>query len=237
MSKLVSPCLMVHTISSNIGNNAAKFSHNSVQGHHHSLFGVQYYADKSSIRWSMSVGALLDPNSPAARYGSKAILKRPILGCGVIIGPKHRYLVISDLHLPYHHPDSFKFLQAVYEKYNCTKVLNVGDLWDHHRASYHESENDAYSEQEEFDLNMKYSHELQEIFPKMVISTGNHDALPKRKAKTLGLSNYMVKDFNSMYNLKKGWQFVTEHWFETKDSIPIVVPMILKENGKWSGKL
>ena len=104
--------LMTHSVSSNTRNNAAKYSHNTVQGHHHSVFEISYYADMQQIRWSMSVGSLLDPHSPAARYAASNVLKRPILGCGVIVSEKtSNRLVISDLHIPYQHKDAFDFLR------------------------------------------------------------------------------------------------------------------------------
>ena len=162
--------LMVHSVSGNTLTNARNFSYNSVQGHHHSLFGVERYADKGLLRWSMTVGCLLDPNSPAAAYNRRAVLRRPILGVGLILGEKGNSIVISDLHLPYHHKDALDFLQALDHRYRFTQVLNVGDVYDHHRGSYHESEPNSFGEEEEFFLARKAAHELQDIFPNMLIS-------------------------------------------------------------------
>ena len=41
-------------------------------------------------------------------------------------------LVISDLHIPYHHPDAFKFLAALKKKYKPDLVVNIGDEIDQH---------------------------------------------------------------------------------------------------------
>ncbi|QDP62366.1 MAG: hypothetical protein Unbinned8472contig1000_66 [Prokaryotic dsDNA virus sp.] len=228
--------LMIHSVSSNLGNNAAKFCHNSLQGHHHSLFGIQYYADRGKLRWSMGVGCLADPNSPAMRYGSGATLKRPILGCGVLEG-QESFLVISDMHIPYHHKDSFKFLQAVYEFYSCRTVLNVGDLVDHHAGSYHESEPDAMNPEEEYAASQEYLRELEEMFPVMHISNGNHCNIPKRKLKTLGLPPSMVSDYNRLYGLSGGWNWCDEYWFDSKGATPTLVPMELNSKGRWNGKI
>jgi len=228
--------LMIHSISSNIGNNAAKFSHNSIQGHHHSLLGIQYYADKSKIRWSMSVGCLVDLDSPAVRYASGSTLKRPVLGCGLILG-KTNMLVISDLHIPYHHQDSFAFLSAVADRYDCKVILNVGDLIDHHASSYHESEPDAMSPEEEYFESQRYLNELAEIFPKMVITNGNHDNIPKRKLKTLGLPSSMVSDFNKLYKLKNKWTWTDQYYFDSKGGQPVVIPMNLTTTGRWDKRI
>jgi len=224
---------MVHSLSSNTLNNATKFSHHSIQGHHHSIQGVERFADKGMLRWSMSTGCLLDPNSPAARYASRAVLKRPILGCGLLLSQKGSTLVISDLHLPYQHPDAFDFLSALDEQYGFQRVLNVGDIFDHHRSSYHESETDAYGEDEEFRRAQSGAWELQERFPRMVITRGNHDDIPVRKAKTVGLPTSMLHDTNKIYELDDGWKWENQHWFDTWGAYPIVVPMVLNKRGRW----
>ena len=229
--------LMAHSLSSSTLNNATKFSHHSIQGHHHSIQGIERFADKGKLRWSMSVGCLLDPDSPAARYGSKAVFKRPILGCGMLLGPKGNTLVMPDLHLPYHHRDAFDFLWALLKHYKFTRIINVGDIFDHHRPSFHESETDAMNAEDEFDAALRESKTLQEMFPEMIITIGNHDAIPVRQAKNIGLPLAMLSDFNKVYNLKDGWEWVDQYWFDSWGSYPVVVPMVLKKNGRWDGNI
>jgi hypothetical protein len=225
--------LLVHSISTNTLNNAAKFSHNSMQGHHHSSFGVERYADHNQLRWSMTVGCLLDPDSPAARYGSQAVLKRPILGCGMVLGERGNTLVISDLHFPYHHQDALDFLWALHCHYEFVQILNVGDLYDHHRGSYHESEVDALSEEEEYYEAQKYAHELQAMFPDMLIACGNHDAIPQRKLKTVGLPTSMVADYNKLYGTEDTWVWSNTHWVDSLGGYPVTHPMVLNKKGRW----
>lgn len=228
--------LMTHSVGANPIQNAARYSHNSIQGHHHSVFGISYNADMNNLRWHMSVGCLLDQNSPAARYGKQAVLKRPILGCGVIEGDKGNFLVVSDLHIPYHHPDSFRFLKQVHKSYRCKHVICVGDLVDNHSGSYHESEPDAYGPEEEYELSIKYMQELQSIFPKMVITPGNHCLIPQRKAKTVGLPASMLSNFNRIYDLESTWKWVDVHKFDSGNGRPVLVPMRLNKRG-WDGKI
>jgi hypothetical protein len=226
--------LMVHSVSGSLANNAARYSHNTIQGHHHGLFGILYYADMNQLRWSMSVGCLLDTNSPAARYGAGQVLKRPILGSGVVISDKQpNRLVISDLHIPYHHCDSFDFLSAIKKEFKCTEVLNVGDMLDHHAGSYHEAEPDALDPESEYYAAQKYGRELQSIFPQMIITQGNHDKIPQRKLKTVGLPSSMVSDYNALYGFKDGWQWVDQHKFDSGQGKPSVVPMTLNKRGRW----
>ena len=226
-------CLMTHSVSASTKNNAKAFSHNSIQGHHHSLFEISYYADKAQLRWSMSCGCLQDPNGVSARFAAGAVLKRSILGCGVIKSDQGNILVIPDLHLPYHHQDAFEFLVAVKKKYRCRKVINTGDIFDNHTGSYHESEPDAYDPETEYQLTKDYAQGLQKLFPKMVITSGNHDAIPKRKAKTVGLPSSMLSDMNAIYGLKDSWTWVDEYYFDSGNGKPALVPMNLNKRGRW----
>jgi len=77
--------LLVHSVGTNLKANAMRYSHSSVQGHHHSTFGVEYAADTDTLRWAMGVGCLIDPRSPAFQYDKKNVVSRPILGCGIIL--------------------------------------------------------------------------------------------------------------------------------------------------------
>jgi len=229
--------LMTHSLSTNTLNNATKFSHHSIQGHHHSIQGIERFADKGSLRWSMSVGCLLDPNSPAARYGSKAVFKRPILGCGMLLAPRGNTLIIPDLHLPYQHRDAFDFLYKLHMRYKFKRILNVGDIFDHHRPSFHESETDALNSEDEFAAAMRDAEELQSLFPDMIITIGNHDAIPVRQAKSVGLPLGMLSDFNRVYGLKASWKWREQHWFDSWGSYPLIVPMVLRKGGRWDGNI
>ncbi|MFL0802568.1 MAG: metallophosphoesterase [Agarilytica sp.] len=226
-------CMVKHSVSGNTLNNARSFSYNSVQGHHHSIFGVERYADTAVPRWSMTVGCLLDPWSPAARYASGATLRRPILGLGMTLGEQGNKLFISDLHFPYHHKDTFDFLYALNSYYNFVEVIQVGDLFDHHRGSYHESEPDAYGEEEEFYAAQQAAWTLQALFPHMTITYGNHDDIPKRKLKTVGLPTSMLSDMNRVYELDDGWVWTDEYWLNTLGGYPVTHPMILNKRGRW----
>jgi hypothetical protein len=228
--------LMSHSLSGNTLSNAKQFSHHSIQGHYHSLQGVERFADKGKLRWSMSVGCLIDPASPAARYGSTMVLKRPILGCGMLLGERST-LVVSDLHLPYQHRDAFDFLAALNDYYKFERFLCVGDIFDHHAPSYHESETDAMNPEDEFEAATDSAHALQTLFPEMSITVGNHDAIPVRQAKTVGLPLGMLSDFNRVYGLKQGWKWSQDCWFDSWGSYPVVIPMVLKSKGRWDGNI
>jgi predicted phosphodiesterase len=88
-------CLLIHSMGANTLSNARNHSHHSIQGHHHSRFGIEYFGDTDVIRWSMTVGCLINPHSPAFNYASKATLNRPIIGCGGIIDDEPRLFIMQ----------------------------------------------------------------------------------------------------------------------------------------------
>jgi len=126
-------------------------------------------------------------------------------------------LVISDMHIPYHHPDSFAFLEAVRDKYKINKVLNVGDVLDKHQTSYHAKEHEALGANEEFRTSKYYINKLAELFPTMDIATGNHDALSMRKAKDVGIPKYMLKSDKEAYGLPDTWRFNKHFFYKEED--------------------
>lgn len=225
---------MFHAWSASFIQNAKK-AHNSIQGHYHSKAAIVYYGDGSLLRWHMTVGCLIDHKAPVFRYAKG---DKPIIACGVILSDKGNFLVISDLHVPYQHQDALDFLKAVEECYECEHILNVGDIVDHHSGSYHESEPDALSPSEEYRRAKEDLAGIQVAFPNMVITRGNHDDIPTRKLKTAGLPMEMLSDFNRLYDLNEGWQWIEgEYEFDTGNSVPIIVPMQLTSAGRWNGKL
>jgi len=62
-----------------------------VQGHHHGTFEIVYNGTPASLNWGMTVGCLIDDSSLAFAY-NKNTLKRPIIGCGVIINGQPKLL-------------------------------------------------------------------------------------------------------------------------------------------------
>lgn len=63
---------------------AAHNSANLVVGHEHGKFDIEYSASSSHLYYGMHCGCLVDKNSLAFAYG-KHSLRKPIIGCGVIL--------------------------------------------------------------------------------------------------------------------------------------------------------
>lgn len=73
-----------HNRSKNSLANSKNVSMNFIQGHHHSNFDIQYWANELDIYWGMTCGCLVDKSSLAFAYG-KTTKEKPIIGCAMII--------------------------------------------------------------------------------------------------------------------------------------------------------
>lgn len=75
--------LFKHQASGILGD-AAHNACNLVVGHQHGNFSVEYSASSSNLYYGMYCGCLIDKDSMAFAYG-KHSLRKPIIGCGVIL--------------------------------------------------------------------------------------------------------------------------------------------------------
>ena len=116
-------------------------------------------------------------------------------------------LVFGDLHAPYHHNLAISFLKRVHKDYGCREeVVCVGDMYDFHAMSRHLTEPDAPSPTQEYKKARDFIKKLGEAFPKGKLVLGNHDLIPQRQMKELDLPEILLKDYNDLYGLPKGWK-------------------------------
>ena len=119
-----------------------------------------------------------------------------------------RKLIVSDLHLPFEHRGALKFCQETYKRFNCSSVISIGDIFDYHQMSRHVSEPDALGAMEEHRLTNKKLKAWGKAFPLMDIVQGNHDEIPKRQAKEVGIPAQFIRSPHEAYdNLSTGWTF------------------------------
>jgi hypothetical protein len=122
-----------------------------------------------------------------------------------------KVLAIGDLHIPYHHKDSFAFLRALKKKYKgFDLVVNMGDELDQHAISMHDSNPDLPSAGDELRLAKTYVKELEGIFPDMTLLDSNHSSLVYRRALKYGLPKAYLKHYNEFLDVGKGWKWVDD---------------------------
>lgn len=118
-----------------------------------------------------------------------------------------RILLISDMHIPYHHKDTIPFLKHLNEKYKPTRIICLGDELDKHALSYHDSDPDLPSAGDELRKSLPTVQELFKLFPKMDIIESNHGSLVWRKAKTFGIPKHYIKSYNDVLGVDEGWRW------------------------------
>lgn len=119
-----------------------------------------------------------------------------------------RLLVISDMHHPYSHPDTFDFLKALKKKYKFDKVICIGDEIDNHAISFHDSDPDLANAGEELKEAIKALKPLYKLFPKVTVVESNHGSLVYRKALASGLPKAVFRTYNEILEAPKGWEWV-----------------------------
>jgi len=118
---------------------------------------------------------------------------------------KNNVLVIGDTHMPFEHEDYLAFCVSIKKKYDCNKIVHIGDVVDNHSISYHEHDPNGWSPVKEMEETDRHLKRWFKAFPRMLICRGNHDSLVDRKSKTAGLPKRAFKDFRDIWKLPKGW--------------------------------
>jgi hypothetical protein len=76
-----------HSKGVNAKKNSQAMGLSFVQGHHHEQMDIQFWGNPDSLLFGMTVGCLVNPKALAMAY-NKNNLKRPVIGCAVIIDGK-----------------------------------------------------------------------------------------------------------------------------------------------------
>lgn len=121
---------------------------------------------------------------------------------------KQSILVISDLHVPYEHPDTLKFLKAIKKKYKPNLVVQIGDEVDYHALSFHDSDPNLPSAGDELELAIKKLKAYTKLFPKVTVIESNHGSMVLRKALANGMPKQVLKGYNEILEVPKGWKWV-----------------------------
>ena len=118
-------------------------------------------------------------------------------------------LIISDLHIPYHHKDSFEFLKEIKKEFKPDFVVNIGDLLDFHAINLHTHDPDLYSAGMELDSSKEYIKQIEDIFPNVTEVDSNHSSLVYRRALKYGMSKQFLKPYGEFLGTRK-WKWVDD---------------------------
>jgi hypothetical protein len=118
-----------------------------------------------------------------------------------------RILCLSDMHQPYSHPDTLRFLTALKAKYKPTRVVCLGDEVDNHAMSFHDSDPDLPSAGPELRTAIKKLKPIYELFPIVDVLDSNHGSLYYRKGKHHGIPRKALRDYNELLEAPEGWKW------------------------------
>jgi len=117
-------------------------------------------------------------------------------------------ICISDLQIPFHHPDSFEFLLAIKKRFwiNSKKSLciNQGDEVDQYKLSKYISSPDAMSAGMEYTVSLMHLKELWDLFPEQKICISNHTWRIFNKAMAAGIPRAFLREISDFMQAPKG---------------------------------
>lgn len=124
-----------------------------------------------------------------------------------LIKKENRVLVIGDLHEPFCLDGYLEFCKEQYAKFNCNKVVFIGDVIDSHYSSYHETDPDGIGGGQELDMAIEKLALWYNAFPKAHVTIGNHDRIIMRKAFTSAIPKKWLKEYKEVLETPN-WSFV-----------------------------
>lgn len=141
----------------------------------------------------------------------KSFVKSKNITSGIepYVGNPNNIIVLGDTHIPYNHPEYFEFARHIQRKWNCGKVIHIGDVLDFHATTYHQPHPDALSPYYEMELAKLEIEKWKAAFPEMVVTTGNHDRRVSRKMYDSQISSQWQKSIADV--LEVNWQFVNDY--------------------------
>jgi hypothetical protein len=128
---------------------------------------------------------------------------------------KQTILVISDMHHPYGHPDTYEFLKTIKETYKPTDIVCIGDEVDFHDSSFHDSDPDLDSAGIELEKAITSLKPIYKLFPVCTVVESNHGSMMLRKAKAGKLPRKAIKSYNEILDAPKGWKWVFDTIIQT----------------------
>ena len=168
--------------------------------------------DKAGVMsWREIAETLTVPKSTMSDFlRSYTDMKSDVLPLEAFNGEEHdnsRILVISDMHIPYHHENLLPFLKSLKMRYDPTRIICVGDELDKHAMSFHDSDPDLPSAGDELKRALPVIAQLKELFPVMDLIDSNHGSMVYRKSKAHGIPRSYIRSYNEVLGVDEGWKW------------------------------
>ena len=140
-------------------------------------------------------------------------------------GPS-RVGIIGDTHLPYELDGYLEFCQETFDRCDVDTVIHIGDMFDNHSLSFHDSEPMLHNVMGEYESALERAHGWYEAFPEATLIMGNHDRIPARQLRKLGMEpSIYMRPIEDLFGMPEGWTVA--------DSV--VIDNVLYHHGETSG--
>jgi len=144
-----------------------------------------------------------------------------------------RWLLISDLQIPYEHPYALIFCQKLVKHFKIPKenILNLGDETDQYWGSlYKKSINASHTAQQELDDSIRLLKDWYKAFPHMKLCESNHGIRWKRKVLDADIPEQMMRDYKHVIQAPQGWHWA-KYW-----KIKSKFPFMIEHGDDWGGQ-
>ena len=114
--------------------------------------------------------------------------------------------IIADTHLPYELEGYLEFCEETFDAWGVDTVVHIGDFCDNHSLSFHDSEPTLHNVCGELESALDRAHKWYKAFPECTLILGNHDRIPARQLRKLGMEpSIFLKPMEELLEMPAGW--------------------------------
>ena len=119
--------------------------------------------------------------------------------------------IIGDTHLPFELEGYLEFCQETFEQWGVDTVVHIGDFIDNHSLSFHDSEPMLHNVVGEYESAVARAKGWYEAFPELTLIMGNHDRIPARQLRKLGMEpSIFLKPLEELMEMPDGWDIAEQ---------------------------
>jgi predicted phosphodiesterase len=142
------------------------------------------------------------------------------------LGSGRRVGVIGDTHLPYELDGYLGFCEETFNRYGVDTVIHIGDMFDNHSLSFHDSEPMLHNVIGEYESAYDRAQDWYDTFPEVTLIMGNHDRIPARQLRKLGMEpSIFMRPIEELFGMPDGWTVADQ----------VVIDDVLYHHGETSG--
>ena len=114
--------------------------------------------------------------------------------------------IIGDTHIPYELDGYLEFCSDTFDQWGVDTVVHIGDMFDNHALSFHDSEPLLQGVTGEWEEAKERARAWYAMFPECTLIEGNHDRIPARQLRKLGMEpSIFLKPVEELMGMPEGW--------------------------------